>query len=300
MGPATSLAGRELGQDFTLKDGWRMYHGETVPGFPSHPHRGFETITIAKEGLIDHSDSLGAAARFGNGDTQWITAGRGIQHSEMFPLLHQEHENPAEMFQIWLNLPQKNKFVKPYFSMLWSEATPVLKIKDKAGRKIVVNVITGELGGLKPLDPPPDSWAADPRNEVAVWTVKMEARAKWTLPKTQSEVNRSLFFYRGETLNIAGQSIPCDSAIRVNSQEDLEIICGEEDGYFLVLQGKPINEPVVSYGPFVMNTQQEIQEAYQDYQRTAFGGWPWPRHDQVHDKSKGRFAIHADGRQELK
>src|SRR5262245_14056027 len=77
MGPATSLAGRDLGQDFTVRDGWRMYHGEVVPGFPAHPHRGFETVTIVRRGLVDHSDSLGAAARFGNGDVQWLTAGRG-------------------------------------------------------------------------------------------------------------------------------------------------------------------------------------------------------------------------------
>ena len=102
MGPATSLEGRVLGEDFKIKDGFRMYHGRTVPGFPSHPHRGFETITIAKEGLVDHSDSLGAAGRFGNGDVQWMTAGKGVQHSEMFPLLQKDQKNPLEIFQIWL------------------------------------------------------------------------------------------------------------------------------------------------------------------------------------------------------
>ena len=107
MGPDASLSGRNLGNDFTLKDGWRMYHGRTVPGFPAHPHRGFETITIVNKGFCDHSDSLGAAGRFGLGDTQWMTAGRGVQHSEMFPLLNKDKENPLELFQIWLNLPKK-------------------------------------------------------------------------------------------------------------------------------------------------------------------------------------------------
>src|SRR5271167_4085520 len=86
LGPAVSLAGREMGHDFDFKDGWNMYHGQTVPGFPQHPHRGFETVTIVREGLIDHSDSLGATARFGQGDVQWLTAGKGIVHCEMFPL----------------------------------------------------------------------------------------------------------------------------------------------------------------------------------------------------------------------
>ena len=124
MGPAASLAGRDIGQDFAGKDGWRMYHGRTVPGFPSHPHRGFETVTIVRRGLIDHSDSLGATARFGAGDVQWLTAGRGIVHAEMFPLVDEANPNPLELFQIWLNLPARNKMVEPHFTMLWSEDIP--------------------------------------------------------------------------------------------------------------------------------------------------------------------------------
>src|SRR3954454_12015900 len=103
FGSAASLAGRNIGQDFAGKDGWRMYHGDVVPGFPQHPHRGFETVTIARRGFIDHSDSLGATARFGHGDTQWMTAGKGIVHSEMFPLRQRDASNPLELFQIWLN-----------------------------------------------------------------------------------------------------------------------------------------------------------------------------------------------------
>ena len=110
MGPQASLAGRSIGQDFSRKDGWSMYHGEQVPGFPGHPHRGFETVTIVRKGLIDHSDSLGAAARFGGGDVQWLTAGSGVVHSEMFPLLDAAAPNPLELFQIWLNLPARNKW----------------------------------------------------------------------------------------------------------------------------------------------------------------------------------------------
>src|SRR5688572_33395719 len=94
LGPRASLAGRKLGMDFEGQDGWRMYHGEVVPGFPQHPHRGFETVTLVRRGLIDHSDSLGATARFGRGDAQWLTAGEGIVHSEMFPLLSSTEPNP--------------------------------------------------------------------------------------------------------------------------------------------------------------------------------------------------------------
>src|SRR6478752_1391604 len=130
QGPVASLEGRDIGQDFAGKDGWRMYHGDTVPGFPQHPHRGFETVTLVRRGLIDHSDSLGATARFGGGDAQWLTAGRGIVHSEMFPLLDRKGPNPLELFQIWLNLPSQNKFVSPHFSMLWRDMIPHSVARD--------------------------------------------------------------------------------------------------------------------------------------------------------------------------
>src|SRR3954452_6032657 len=109
FGPAASLTGHEIGSDFAGVDGWRMYHGETIPGFPQHPHRGFETVTYVRRGLIDHADSLGATARFGRGDVQWLTAAGGIVHSEMFPLVERDRPNPGELFQIWLNRPAAHK-----------------------------------------------------------------------------------------------------------------------------------------------------------------------------------------------
>src|SRR5689334_25198282 len=96
LGPDAPLDGREIGADFAGHDGWRMYHGEVVPGFPGHPHRGFETVTYVRQGFIDHSDSLGATARFGRGDVQWLTAGKGVVHSEMFPLLERAQPNVLE------------------------------------------------------------------------------------------------------------------------------------------------------------------------------------------------------------
>ncbi|MDR0782070.1 MAG: pirin family protein, partial [Pseudomonadales bacterium] len=147
FGPAASLAGRNIGSDFELRDGWRMYHGDTVPGFPSHPHRGFETVTIVQQGLVDHADSLGAAGRYGNGDVQWMTAGRGLQHSEMFPLLNQSAPNPALLFQIWLNLPARNKMAPPHFAMFWSERLPRLTHTDDAGRHTRLEIIAGDYSG---------------------------------------------------------------------------------------------------------------------------------------------------------
>ena len=178
------LKGRNIGQDFVIKDGWRMYHGNSIPGFPYHPHRGFETITINKEGVVDHSDSLGASGRFMAGDVQWMTAGKGIQHSEMFPMIHTDKGNPLEIFQIWLNLPKASKMVEPHFKMLWNEDIPKVIDKDSNGKSTSIDVIAGSINQVNSLDPTPDSWASNPNNFVGVYTVKMEAGAKWTLPKT--------------------------------------------------------------------------------------------------------------------
>jgi redox-sensitive bicupin YhaK (pirin superfamily) len=300
MGPDVSLEGRRIGQDFTIKDGWRMYHGSKAPGFPYHPHRGFETITIALEGFVDHTDSMGGAGRFSSGDVQWMTAGKGILHSEMFPLLNQDKDNPFEIFQIWLNLPKASKFVEPHFKMLWNEDIPVLKQTDANGKAIEVKIVAGQLGDVEAPAPTPDSWAADTENQVAVWTIKLEAGAQWTLPKAAAGLNRSLYFYKGDQISVEQETVRPNHGMRLVSDQDIEVHAGEEDAYLLLLQGKPINEPVVQYGPFVMNTQQEIQEAFQEYQQTQFGGWPWPEQEQMHDRKKGRFALHADGREEVR
>jgi redox-sensitive bicupin YhaK (pirin superfamily) len=300
MGPDPQmLAGRNIGSDFTIKDGWRMYHGQHVPGFPYHPHRGFETITINKQGIVDHTDSLGAAGRFGEGDVQWMTAGKGIQHSEMFPLVNVDEANTLEIFQIWLNLPKVSKFVEPHFKMLWKDSVPNVSISDENGKTTFVDVIAGELNGTNAPEPTPNSWASDTNNLVNVWTIKMEAGAEWTIPGAKDDVNRVLYYYEGGTITLADEDINKESIVHLHSMEDINIKNGSEESYFLMLQGRPIKEPVAQHGPFVMNTSEEIYEAFEDYQRTEFGGWPWEDREQVHDRSAGRFAKHADGREEI-
>ena len=300
MGPDASLEGRQIGQDFLLKDGWRMYHGSTVPGFPGHPHRGFETITVVRKGMVDHSDSLGGSGRYGDGDAQWLTTGKGVQHAEMFPLINLEDDNPLELFQIWLNLPKANKFVEPHYKMLWSDTIPVYSHEDDSGKKTRVEVVAGTIGAQSAPAPPPDSWAADVNNEVAVWNIQMEAGAKWTLPKASEGVNRTIYFFKGDQLKVADVLLKNYHSAEIPSNLEINLESGKENSYILILQGKPIGEPVVQHGPFVMNTREEIQQAFNDYQKTEFGGWPWPESDPVHPREKGRFASHANGKMETR
>lgn len=299
LGPAASLEGRRLGQDFTKKDGWRMYHGDVIPGFPAHPHRGFETITVVLDGFVDHSDSHGSAGRYGNGDVQWMTAGAGLQHSEMFPLLNSDEENPLELFQIWLNLPRAKKFADPYYVMLWNENIPTVILKDENERRTEITIIAGELEDTKAPDPAPDSWAADPENKVGIWLIKMEPNAQWNIPSAPLEVNRTLYFYRGNEVKIAGIDVKPYHSLDLLAEEAIVLENNSQPAFLLLLQGKPINEPVVQHGPFVMNSVEEIHEAFSDYRNTGFGGWPWKRHDNVHPQEKPRFAKYADGREIL-
>ncbi len=296
MGPAASLEARDLGMDFSGADGWSMYHGNIVPGFPEHPHRGFETVTFARQGFIDHSDSLGATARFGRGDVQWLTAGSGIVHCEMFPLLDRGGPNPCELFQIWLNLPAEDKMVEPYFTMLWGEDIPRLVTTDGEGRKGEVIVIAGTLEGIQPLPAPPDSWASRPEGDLAIWHLVLDPSARWVVPPTADrDTVRTLYVFEG-SVGIGGHNLEASSGAVLRSEEPVAIAAGPYGAEALVLQGRPIREPVVQYGPFVMNDKAGIEKALTDYRKTGFGGWPWPTDDPVHPRISGRFARHTDGR----
>jgi hypothetical protein len=291
QGPVGSLAGRRIGSDFSGIDGWSMYHGSLIPGFPQHPHRGFETVTVVRRGYVDHSDSLGATARYGGGDVQWLTTGGGIQHAEMFPLIRADGDNPLELFQIWLNLPPESKMVPAYFRMLWSEEIPT--IEPAPG--VSVDVIAGEVDGNVAPSAPPDSWASSEQGDMAIWLIRIEDDATWNLPAASEGLNRMLHFFEGTAVTVSGVAAAVGSGIRLRSDAVATIHNSGAPAEFLLLQGRPIGAPVFQLGPFVMNTPEELQQAFDDYRRTGFGGWPWPSADPVHARTDGRFALHADG-----
>jgi quercetin 2,3-dioxygenase len=297
MGPAVSLAGRNIGSDFSGKDGFSMYHGEIVPGFPAHPHRGFETVSIVQKGLVDHFDSKGNEGRYGNGDVQWMTAGSGCQHNEMFPLVNEEQENPLELFQLWLNLPAKDKFTAPDYKMFWAEDIPELQQVDANGKNTTIRLIAGHFLGKESLTPNASSWANDKKNHVGIFMIQMDPEATLTIPVLSETLNRNLYYYRGNgTIQIENQQIAASNRIKLSGNENIVITNGPFESLLLLLEGEPIQEPVAHYGPFVMNTETEIRQAMYDYQQTAFGGWPWDKHDQVHERHAGRFARYSDGR----
>jgi redox-sensitive bicupin YhaK (pirin superfamily) len=309
LGPdATLLQGRDIGMDFSSQDGWSMYHGDGVPGFPAHPHRGFETVTIVRKGLVDHADSLGATARYGEGDVQWLTTGRGVQHAEMFPLVLEERGNTLDLFQIWLNLPARNKMAPPDFTMFWAHDIPRVTQANVHGRRSEVEVIAGDYAPadaaaagqalVKALPPPPHSWASEPGADVAIWIVRLEPGASLTLPAASAQARRALYLTTGSGLAVGEHRFDQRVMVEVRADRPAPL---RNDGNavieVLMLQARPIGEPVAARGPFVMNSQQELAQAIHDYQRTEFGGWPWPSRAHTHGQA-GRFAQHPDGRVE--
>jgi len=297
-GPETGLAGRALGSDFDHPSGWSMYHGEQVPGFPAHPHRGFETITIVRHGIVDHADSTGAGARYGDGDVQWVTAGRGVSHSEMFPLVHRDRENPFELYQLWLNLPARNKTADPEFTMQWREDIPVVTPADARGTA-TVTVIAGAFEGTAPLAPPAASWASDPNSDVAVWLIDLGPDSEVSIPATNSDGTERLLYVHGgdrAAIRVDGALVRNGEGFAQRKRGPLTLSTAADPATVLVLQGVPLNEPVVAHGPFVMNTEAEIQQAFADYRRDGFGGWPWPSDAPVYQLDTPRFAKFGDGR----
>ena len=311
LGPdAALLNGRDIGMDFSRKDGWSMYHGEVVPGFPAHPHRGFETVTIVRQGLVDHADSLGATARYGQGDVQWLTTGRGAEHSEMFPLVDEREGNTLDLFQLWLNLPAKSKMVQPGFKIFWGPTIPVVRHRDAQGRDSAVEVIAGAYTPVDaasvadgatpatPPSPPQHSWASEPGTDVAIWIVRLQPGAQLTLPAASPLARRALYLTTGTALSIGDSRF--DEPVMVEVVADRPApLRNDSDAVIevLLLQGRPIGEPVVARGPIVMNTEAEVRQAVMDFQRGGFGAWPWPTRSSTFG-SEPRFARYQDGRVE--
>ncbi len=183
----------------------------------------------------------------------------------------------------------------PHFTMLWGRDVPRVTVIDEAGKQTAVDVIAGRIADKRGGAPPPRSWAARPDTDVAIWSIQMEPGATWTLPPTKDpHITRTVYFFRGSSLVLEGETLTSHAALVVESDRAIQLRAGAEGVDILVLQGRPIGQPVVQHGPFVMNTRAEIQQAMMDYQRTRFGGWPWPSDAPVH--ARGHPLRQARGR----
>jgi len=223
-----------------------------LAGFPSHPHRGFETVTYMLDGHMQHKDSGGNTGDLGPGDVQWMTAARGLIHSEM----PQQTEGRMRGFQLWLNLPAKEKMKAPEYRDIAAAEIPVVKVVGGE-----VKVIAGSFGGTQG---PVRGGSTDPQ----YWDVHLEPGAAFeaSLPSAH---NAFLYAYEGEA-TVEGKDLPHRAAGLLSGGEKVCFMAGAQGARVLVLAGKPLREPVVQYGPFVMNTREEIEQAIADYQAGAF------------------------------
>ena len=185
--------------------------------------------------------------------------------------------------------------VEPHFKMLWAESIPHLHIADG----VSLRCIAGEVAGLMPPSPPPNSWASHSDSNLAIWLIDMAPNSSWTFPDAPNGAHRSLYAVQGDSIALNSQHFPLSHVAFVQDGCRLTVSAGSQSASLLLLQANPIGEPVVQYGPFVMNSKAEIQQAFMDYQRTGFGGWPWQRDDPVHDPKQGRFAMHSDGQMDM-
>ena len=224
--------------------------GEAV-GAPWHPHRGFETVTYMLAGEMEHEDSVGSKGVITPGDVQWMTAGKGIIHSELPTKKMMEEGGLMHGFQIWVNLPAKDKMMNPRYQDITADQSPTI---EKDG--VWARVIAGECLGIES--------SIDTVIPITYVHVKMESGA--VLDKTlDTELNGMVYVFKGEVI-IEGKSVK-DGSLALLSAGDEVSIESKESSEFLILAGPELNEPIARYGPFVMNTREEILQAIDDYQR---------------------------------
>lgn len=223
-----------------------------IAGFPSHPHRGFETVTYMIEGHMLHEDHLGNRGDLRNGGVQWMTAGRGIIHSEM----PQQEEGVMRGFQLWLNLPAAEKMTEAGYRDIQPEEIPEIVFEGGKVKLIAGNMeIEGQLH---------EGSVADRSTQPIYADIHLESGASVTLPVPEGH-NAMLYLYEGTT-NLADRALQRSAANILGDNGDrIALTAGESGARLLLIAGKPIGEPVVQYGPFVMNTREEIEQTLRDY-----------------------------------
>ncbi len=287
--PYAEVKGKELGQDYSNRFyGYRMYTGKVTPGFQLHSHWGYETITVVSQGYVDHFDSIGNQGRYGNGDVQWITAGGRYHHCEMYPLVHQDKDNPQLVTQILLNLPLSEKNTEPVVRTIWKEELSVI---EGAGWK--TTVVVGEFGGKKGIEPPKNSWASDPNHHVLILRIEMEAGAAIEIPSSGS-VNRNIYSTEGP-ISVDDVPFPKRTRLKMDPSATVTVRMGDTPSEVWVLDGDPIDEKQVSWGPVILGTSKEVRDANNIIRQKEREEWPWQYVNQKQPLGTERFFRSADG-----
>lgn len=232
---------------------------DKLRGVDVHPHRGFETVTIAYKGKVAHHDSSGNSGVIGEGDVQWMTAASGILHKEYHEEQFSKQGGDFQMVQLWVNLPAKDKMTKPKYQGITNSEINKYELPDNAG---FVEVIAGEYNGI--------SGTATTFSVVNLLNAKLkkEALATFNFP---SDHNSALLVIEGSIIVNESQNVPADNFLLFANEGEEFTIKASEDAIVLILSGEPINEPIVAHGPFVMNTQEEIIQAFNDVNMGKFG-----------------------------
>lgn len=237
-------------------------NGATPRGVGSHPHRGFETVTIAYSGEVAHRDSSGGGGIIGEGDVQWMTAGSGLVHNEFHSPAFSLAGGEMHMVQLWVNLPAKDKMTKPGYQAITQAAIPQVTLDVASTRVGSVRLIAGEQGGVRGV--------ATTFTPMNVWDVRIEARKTISLP--QPEGWTTLLLVQSGSVTVNGSKVAGAAQLVMLSRNGTDVdITANADTHLLLLAGEPINEPVFGYGPFVMNTQAEIVQAFNDFNAGKFG-----------------------------
>jgi len=234
-------------------------------GVDWHPHRGFETVSIVYEGEVEHEDSADNRDLIGTGDVQWMTAGAGILHKEMHGRSWSERGGNFEMVQLWVNLPAKAKMTSPGYQALLNDDIPVVKLAGGGRVRVIAGEFEGNKGSAKTFTP------------INLWDLRLPAGASAELRLPEGHTT-ALFVLKGKTLLNGTQEVGDAELSLFGLTGETINVKAETDTTVLVLDGKPIDEPVVGYGPFVMNTQQEIQVAIADYREGRLGSIPPSTH----------------------
>jgi redox-sensitive bicupin YhaK (pirin superfamily) len=228
-------------------------------GVGGHPHRGFETVTVCYQGEVEHRDSHGGGGKIGPGDVQWMTAASGLLHEEFHSAEFSRSGGTFEMIQLWVNLPAKDKSAPPRYQTLLKDQIPIVSLPDVAGQaRVIAGALDGRHGPAKTFTP------------IDLWDVELRAEKPVQLSLPDGHTT-ALFFLSGEVELEEGKKAKSGDLVIFAREGEGASLRGKQDSRFLLMSGQPIGEPIVGRGPFVMNTEEEIRKAFDDFRHGRMG-----------------------------